>query len=293
MTVAVGCSMSFRAARGRPLKARLAGGALLTLALMAAAAPWMGTVDPYAVDTTIRNLGPLSRIEGAAPGGAATARMALFGTDALGRDLYSRTLYGARVSLGVGFLVAALACGVGLAIGLIASASRWFDAIVMRVMDGLMAVPAVVLAFGLMTAWRPGFLSVVAAIVVTEIPRVARLVRATAVATQAKPFVLAAAALGLSRAEILIRHVMPSVYGLLAVQGAFVFASAMLTESALSFVGLGVSPDTPSWGGVMAEGRQWFRLHPVVILAPGAFLAATVLAVNAVGDARSLRVERG
>lgn len=263
----------------------LAGGVLLLLIAGAAVlAPWLGTIDPVAIDPIARNLPPGAVMTVTRPDGSAIEHLALFGTDGLGRDLWSRVLYGGRASLAIGISAALLSGVCGAVIGLLAGYWRWFDWIAMRVMDGLMAIPGILLAIGLVSVWRAGVITVVIAIMVPEMPRVARLVRSVALRIRAEPYVEAAEAVGSSAARIIWRHVTPGVLGPLAVQCAFACATAILIEAALSFLGVGVPLETPTWGNVMSEGRQWFRLYPQTILIPGVFVAVTVLAVNLVGD---------
>lgn len=254
------------------------------IVLSAAAAPLLGTIDPLALDTQARNLSPGTAYVMRLDDGATVQRIAWFGTDSLGRDVYSRVLYGGRVSLFVGLTVALASGALGLVIGLAAGYIRIVDRIVMRVMDGLMAIPGVLLAIGLVSIWQAGIVTVVVAILVPEIPRAVRLVRAVTLRVRREPYVEAAIGLGTPTALILLRHVGPSALAPLVVQCTFACATAILIEAALSFLAVGVSVETPSWGNVMSEGRQWFRLCPHVILAPGAFIAVAVLAVNILGD---------
>lgn len=249
----------------------LFGLAVLLVVLVAAlAAPWLGTVDPIQLRPRLR-LRP--------PSGAAW-----FGTDAFGRDVYSRVVYGARVSLAIGAAVALTAVVLGLAIGLVAGYIRWLDTVVMRVMDGVMAIPSILLAIALVTLSGAGVLTVIVAITIPEIPRVARLVRGVVLSVREEPYVEAAIGAGTRLPLLLWRHVLPNTIAPLIVQGTYVCASAILTEAILSFLGAGIPTEVPSWGNVMAEGRQAFQLAPWVILFPGLCVAATVLAVNILGD---------
>jgi peptide/nickel transport system permease protein len=261
-------------------------GALLVSAmvLMALLAPLLGTRDPAEVNPSVRNQ---------VPGFVATIRddegrkvpvAYRFGTDSLGRDIYSRVVYGARVSLIVGVTVSIISITVGLTIGLIAGYIRALDGVIMRFMDGLMAIPAILLAIGLVSVFRAGLLAVIVAIVVPEVPRVVRLVRAIVLSIREEPYVEAAITVGTPTPLLIVRHVLPNTIAPLIVQGTFVCASAILIEAILSFLGIGIPPEIPTWGNIMAEGRSLFRIYPHNILYPGAFLAVTVLAVNVLGD---------
>ena len=263
----------------------LFGGVVLVLmSMVALVAPLLGTVDPATIDPTHRNQLPGSEWTVTSVSGHELARTAWMGTDSLGRDLYSRVVYGARVSLIIGVAVAVLSIAVGLAIGLVSGYLRWLDAVVMRVMDGLMAIPAILLAIALVSLWGGGLLTVMIAIAIPEIPRVARLVRAIVLSIREEPYVEAAIAVGTPMPLILIRHVLPNTIAPLIVQGTYVCASAILVEAILSFLGAGIPPEIPTWGNIMAEGRVLFQVYPHNILFPGAFLALTVLAVNVLGD---------
>jgi peptide/nickel transport system permease protein len=247
-------------------------GALLLLAMVAVAllAPYLGTVDPIAVS-------PVKRLR-------FPSEAAWFGTDAYGRDVYSRTLFGARVSLQVGLGVALASTVIGLAIGLVTGFSRLADAVIMRVMDGLMSVPPVLLAIALMALTRASVENVVLAITISEVPRVARLVRGVVLSLREQPFVEAAMAAGTGFLRTLSRHILPNTIAPVLVQATYICASAMITEAVLSFIGAGTPPQIPSWGNIMAEGRSYFQLRPYLIIFPGMFLSLTVLAVNLVGD---------
>lgn len=263
----------------------LIGGMVLGLVvLMAVLAPVLGTTDPRQIDPAARNRRPGAERTVRAADGTLTTTTYWMGTDSLGRDVYSRVVYGARVSLLVGVSVAVLSAGVGLLIGVVAGYLRWLDAIAMRVMDGLMSIPAILLAIGLVSLSRAGLGSVILAIVIPEVPRVVRLVRSIVLSVREEPYVEAAVALGARLPRILARHVMPRTVAPLVVQATFICASAILVEAILSFLGVGIPPETPTWGNIMAEGRALFRLFPHNILFPGVFLAVTVLAVNMLGD---------
>jgi peptide/nickel transport system permease protein len=243
---------------------------LVAMIALALAAPWLGTVDPQAMSPVKRLRDPWGEY--------------WFGTDMLGRDVYSRVLFGARVSLTVGLAVALLSTLVGLAIGLVTGFIRWVDAIVMRVMDGLMSIPPVLLAIALMALTKASLENVVFAITIAEIPRVVRLVRSLVLTLREQPFVEAATAAGTVIAHTLVRHILPNTTAPLVVQATYIFASAMITEAILSFIGAGLPLNVPSWGNIMAEARSLFQLKPWLILIPGAFLSLTVLAVNLLGD---------
>jgi peptide/nickel transport system permease protein len=257
---------------------------LAVIVLIAVLAPLLGTMDPKAIDPVYRNKPPGTEHAITDDNGRQSVITYWMGTDSLGRDVYSRVLYGARISLVVGVTVALISAVIGMAIGLVAGYIRWVDRLVMRVMDGLMAIPGILLAIGLVSMWGAGLFTVIFAIVVPEIPRVVRLVRSIVLGIREEPYVEAAISVGTPLPLILIRHVMPNTIAPMIVQSTFVCASAILTEAILSFLGIGIPTDIPTWGNIMAEGRQLFRVYPHSILYPGIFLAVTVLAVNMLGD---------
>ena len=263
---------------------RLGAGLLLFMLVMALFAPWLGTVDPTLIDPGSRNLKPGAELLILRDDGSEQVHRAWFGTDNLGRDVYSRVVFGTRVSLVVGLSVAAISVAAGLAIGLLAGFFRALDGPVMRVMDGLMAIPGILLAIALVAIWGGGMLTVILAIVVADIPRVVRLVRSVVLSVREEPFVEAAISVGAPLPMLLVRHVLPSTTSPLIVQGTFLCAAAMLSEAALSFLGVGIPPEIPSWGNIIAEGRSLFRVHPHNVFYPSLFLALAVLAVNVLGD---------
>jgi peptide/nickel transport system permease protein len=249
----------------------VAGSVLLMLMTgLAVFAPYLGTVDPQA-------LAPIQRLKW--PSAAHW-----FGTDMLGRDVYSRTIYGARVSLMVGISVALLSIGSGLLIGVVAGFTRWVDSIVMRIMDGLMSIPSVLIAIALMALTRASLQNVIFAITVAEVPRVTRLVRGVVLTLREQPYVEAAIASGTGFIRILWRHIVPNTLAPLLVQGTFSAAAAMITEAILSFLGAGTPPNIPSWGNIMAEGRSLFQVAYYIVMFPGIMLSVTVLAMNLLGD---------
>ncbi len=260
----------FRDAFRRHPTAIIGGVVLLLMILIAVFAPWLGTIDPQAV-SPIRRLKPPSA-------------EFWFGSDMLGRDVYSRVIYGARVSLVVGLAVAVLSILIGLTLGLVTGYIRWLDAIMMRIMDGLMSIPPVLLAIALMALTKASIENVIIAITLAEVPRVVRLVRSLVLTLREEPYVEAAIAAGTSLPRILVRHILPNTVAPLLVQGTFVCASAMITESILSFIGAGTPPNIPSWGNIMAEARSLFQIKGYLLLFPGICLSLTVLAVNMLGD---------
>ena len=274
---------ALRRLRGNPAVAF--GAAILALIfLMGLAAPMLTSIDPAQINPVYRNKTSGTEETVRRDDGTKVTVTHWMGTDSLGRDIYSRVVYGARASLLVGAAVALLSVSIGLVIGLVGGYIRWLDAIVMRVMDGLMAIPAILLAIAVVSLSKAGLVAVIVAIVIPEIPRVVRLVRSVVLSVREEPYVEAAIAVGTRTPLVLVRHVLPNTIAPLIVQATYIAASAILIEAILSFLGVGIPPETPTWGNIMAEGRTLFRVFPHNILYPGIFLALTVLAVNMLGD---------
>jgi peptide/nickel transport system permease protein len=256
-------------------------GALVAVALLAR---FLGTVDPSAMDGGVMNAAPGHAGEFMLLDGSSVQHKFWMGADSFGRDIWSRVIYGTRISLIVGVTVSIFAIALGTLIGLLAGYIRWLDGIVMRVMDGLMAIPGILLAITLVAVWRASLFTVIAAIVIPEIPRVTRLVRSLVLSIREEPYVEAAVSLGTPTWKILWRHILPNAIAPLIVQGTYVCASAILLEAILSFLGVGLPPEIPTWGNIMAEGRVQFNQYPHNVFFPGIFLGLTVLAVNLLGD---------
>ena len=266
------------------LSVRIGGGVIVMLVLISLLAPWLGTVDPTLFDPASRDLLPGQVGEITTLEGETLKHRFLMGSDSFGRDIHSRVIYGTQVSLIVGVCTAVLALALGVVLGLVSGYVRWLDGILMRIMDGLMAIPAILIAIALVAMWRGSLLTVVVAIAIPEIPRVTRLVRSLVLSIREEPYVEAAISLGTPTWKIMLRHILPNTVAPLVVQGTFICASGILTEAILSFLGVGLPPDIPTWGNVMAEGRAQFNQYPHNIFFPGIFLALTVLAVNILGD---------
>jgi len=243
---------------------------LVVMSFVALAAPLWSKGDPLEIN-------PIDRLQ-------APSAKHWFGTDHLGRDIYTRTVYGSRISLIVGLCVSAISMVAGLAIGLFGGYDRRVDAVVMRIMDGLMAIPAILLAIALMALMRASVQNVIIALSIPEIPRVVRVVRAAVLSLREQPFVEATRAAGARVPYLLLRHILPNTVAPLIVQGTYICASAVIFEAYLSFLGAGTPPQIPSWGNMMAEGRPYVQIAFWIILFPGLFLALTVLAINLVGD---------
>ena len=248
----------------------IGGSLVLLMILIAIFAPYLGTRDPTALAPARRTREP--------------SAMYWFGSDMLGRDVYSRVMYGSRVSLMVGFSVAFCASILGTFIGLVSGFIRGLDAVVMRVMDGLMSIPPILLAIALMALTRASVQNVIVAISIAEFPRVSRLVRGVVLSLREQPYVEAAIASGTRVPVIIWKHILPNTLAPLMVQATFICASAMITEATLSFIGAGTPPIIPSWGNIMAEGRALWQVKPYIVFFPAIFLSITVLAVNLLGD---------
>ncbi len=244
---------------------------LAVIVLAAVSANLLGLADPMAIN-------PMQRLKG-------FSAEHWFGTDAYGRDVFSRVIHGARISLLIGAGTAVAALIPGLILGVIAGYFRAADMVIMRVMDGIMSVPSILLAIALVAVTGASLLTVLIAIAVPEFPRVVRLVRGLILSLRDEPYVEAAISLGTPTRVLMMRHLVPNTMAPLIVQGTFIFASAMLSEAVMSFLGVGMPPEFPSWGNVIAEGRMYFQVRPELILLPGLFLALTVLSVNMLGDA--------
>jgi len=242
-------------------------GAMILIALLC---PYLSQVDPRAMSPGQRLMAPSAEH--------------WFGTDQLGRDLFARVLHGARVSLLVGASVAFLASLLGTIVGMVSASNRRLDAIIMRVMDGVMSIPAILLAIALMAVTGGSVGNVITAVTLVEIPRVARLIRGAVLSLREQPYVEAAIAAGTTAPRILVRHLLPGIVPPLLVQATFVWATAMLLEAALSFIGAGTPPTTPSWGNIMADGKALWQVRPSLIFIPAGFLSLTLLAINLLGD---------
>ncbi|MBM3521352.1 MAG: ABC transporter permease [Alphaproteobacteria bacterium] len=247
------------------------GGTLLAaIVAVSLGASLITAVDPQDIDPVDRLMAP----DATHP----------FGTDNLGRDIFARTLHGGRVSLLVGVSVAVLASTLGTLLGLVSGFLRVADAIVMRAMDGLMAIPTILLAIAMVALTKPSVLNVILAVTLVEVPRVARLVRSVVLTIREQPYVEAAITVGTKLPKLLLRHVLPNALAPLIVQATYIASSAILIESLLSFLGAGTPPEIPTWGNVVAEGRNYFQVASWIIFFPGLFLGLTVLAINLLGD---------
>ena len=244
---------------------------LAIIVLSALFAPWVVPHDPMRLTPSVRLKSP--------------SETYWLGTDAFGRDLFSRIIYGGRISLVVGAAAAVFAVVLGLTLGLLAGYIRWIDAVLMRMVDGLMAIPSILLAIAIVSLWGASLWTVLVAITIPEVPRVVRLVRSLVLSAREEPYVEAAIAAGSSTFLIMRRHLVPNTVAPLIIQGTYICASAILTEAILSFLGAGINPETPSWGNIMAEGRIYFQINPGIVLWPGLVVSVAILSINLLGDA--------
>jgi peptide/nickel transport system permease protein len=243
---------------------------LIVMAILAIFAPLLGTIDPRAISLGKRLRPPSAEF--------------WFGTDALGRDLYSRVIYGGRISVMVGVACALLSSVGGVMIGMLAASAKWLDSLVMRITDGLMSIPSMLLAIALMAVTRGSLGTVIVAITIVEVPRVARMIRGVVLSLREQPFVEAAVAAGSTMPKIIWRHLLPAVVSPLTVQATFVGSAAIVIEAGLSFIGAGTPPTIPSWGNIMSDGKALWQIKPYLVFIPAVFLTATVLGVNLLGD---------
>lgn len=246
------------------------GGLLVLMALIALLAPWIASQDPGQMTPSLR--------------GRAPSAQHWFGTDMLGRDLFARVVYGARVSLVVGFSAALIATAVGVLVGVVSGYVRWADAIIMRITDGLMSIPPILLAIALTAISQPSITNVIIAISIAEMPRMSRLVRGVVLSLREQPYVQSAIASGTRTPRIILRHILPNTLAPITVQATYICAAAMITEAILSFIGAGAPPSIPSWGNIISEGRAVWQIRPWLVFIPAVFLSLTVLAVNLLGD---------
>lgn len=244
--------------------------ALMLVVLVSILAPLLWTVNPLTIN-------PMARLQG-------PSEMHWLGTDAHGRDLYSRVVYGGRISLLVGISVALLSAIIGTVIGLVSGFVRVLDGVIMRIMDGIMAIPGIMLAIAMMALWGSSIRNVIIAITIGEVPRVSRLVRSIVLSLREQPYVEAAVSMGARTPRIIFRHILPNALSPIAIQATFICSSAMLAEATLSFIGAGTPPNVPSWGNILAEGRTLWQIQPGMIFYPALALSITVLAANLLGD---------
>lgn len=263
---------------------RIGGVLFLLVVLIAVLAPYLYTIDPVAMDPSLIGAPMGTHATFTDLSGESFDHTFLFGTDNMGRDVFSRVVYGTRVSLSVGAAVAATCVCAGCLIGLFAGYVRALDGPLMRIMDGLMAVPSILLAITLVALWNVSLTTLVIAIAIPDLPRVARVVRATVLSVKTIAFVEAARMMCTPWWKIMGRHILPAALAPLTIQGTFIFGSAILVEAVLSFLGVGFASDVPTWGNVMADGRVNFNIAPHLVLIPGVFLAVTIVAINMIGD---------
>ena len=238
--------------------------------LVAVLAPAIGRWEPQRLDVQARLAPPTASH--------------WMGTDDVGRDVWSRVVHGTRLSMVVGGAVVALSFVGGIVFGLLGGYYRPLDNVLMRIMDGFMAFPGIILAIAMMASLGPSVVNVIVAVGVVYVPRVARIVRGSVLVIRETPYVEAALALGAPDLTVLGRHVLPNCLSPVIVQGTFIFAAAVLGEAALSFLGVGVPPQIPSWGNVLAEGRLYLQQAPWLTLFPGAAIMGCILGLNLFGD---------
>ncbi|MDO9109293.1 MAG: ABC transporter permease [Desulfatirhabdiaceae bacterium] len=247
------------------------GGVLvLVFVSLALFAPWLSRFDPLAID-------PVNRLQPPSYGH-------WMGTDDLGRDIYSRVVFGSRISIQIGFWVVFLSTALGILVGLTAGYFKKVDAVVMRILDGLMAFPDIIIAVTLAAVWGSGKYTLVLAMVTAYFPRMTRTVRAAAINVCDLEYVESAKAIGCTSLYIIRKYILPNSLSPIVVQAAFIFAAAVLSEAALSFLGVGIKPPTPSWGGMVSQGRTYILIAPWVIVFPGIAIATVVLGLNLLGD---------
>ena len=243
---------------------------MLVVVITAVAAPVLAPTDPNVLNVPVRLQGP--------------ERGHWFGTDEYGRDILSRTLYGARLSLTVGLLVTVVSTAAGIVVGLVAGTNRRADRILMRIMDGVMAFPDILLAIALMASLGPSARNVVLALSFVYTPRVARVVRGSVLVVASLEYIDAAHAIGARALRILVRHILINCASPVIVQATFITAYAMLGEAALSFLGVGIPPQIPTWGGIISQGQVYLRQAPWISIFPGAAIVLSVLSLNLLGD---------
>lgn len=263
---------------------RIGGMVLTVIVTTSMLAPWLVDMSPDWLSPGNGYLLPGHSAIVTQADGLKVAHRFWLGSDEQGRDIYSLVVYGSRISLQVGGGVALLSLLIGGAIGLAIASARWLDAVAMRLMDGLMAIPGILLALALVAIWGAHVWTVIVAITLAEIPRVARLMRSVVLSVREEPYVEAARAAGTSTSMILYRHILPNTLAPLVVQGTYICALAILVEASLGFLGVGLPGETPTWGNIMAAGRQTFDLYPHIVFIPGLFLSLTILALNMLGD---------
>ncbi|MER9794738.1 ABC transporter permease [Mesorhizobium sp. M0213] len=263
-------SFSWRKSRRLPTALLIALTFMLLVVLLSYLAPLITGINPLAMNPDVR-LKPPSESH-------------LLGTDMFGRDILARVLYGGQISLVIGLATAALATTIGTILGLVAGAGQLSDKILMRIMDGMMAIPGILLAIALATIFGGGVITVIVALAIPEVPGVARLARSLTLTLREQVFVEAARSYGAGPLRLLFKYILPNALAPIAVQATYICGVAILYEAYLSFVGVGVPPEQPSWGNIVAEGRSFALIAPYMILYPSVLIAVVVLAINLIGD---------